>query len=84
VSCNDFIDCHDKIFVADVDFIGSSQSVAFICKERGASRSPDENGDSRSLISSSMVMERKSRFRGDESASYVVPNDVTTDTLLAI
>jgi hypothetical protein len=40
-------------------------------------RAPYEDSDSRSWISSSMVATRKSRSRGDDSASYVVPDDAT-------
>jgi hypothetical protein len=40
VSRNDFGDCHDEIAVADVDFIGGRQFMAFMCKERGASGDP--------------------------------------------
>ena len=60
------------------------QFVAFICRGRGAFGSPYEDNDFGSLISSSMVVERKSRSRGDDSSSYVVPNDATVDILLAI
>jgi hypothetical protein len=45
---------------------------------------PYEDNDLGSSISSSMAAERKSRSRGDDSASYVIPDDVTTDILLAI
>jgi hypothetical protein len=31
-----------------------------------------------------MVAERNSRYQGDESASYVVPDDATTDILSTI
>jgi hypothetical protein len=62
----------------------ASQFVAFIYKGRGASRSPYEDKDSGSLISLSMVAERISMSQGDESASYVVPDDATIDILLAI
>jgi hypothetical protein len=44
---------------------------------------PNEDNYSRSSISSSMVVER-SRFGGDESANYVVPDDVTVDILSSI
>jgi hypothetical protein len=36
-----------------------------------------EDSDSRSSISSSKVVARKSRSRGDDSSSYVVPDDAT-------
>jgi hypothetical protein len=45
---------------------------------------PYEDSDSESSISSSMVVERKSRSRGDESASYVELDDTTADILAAI
>ena len=60
------------------------QFVAFICNESGASVSPYKDNDSGSSISSSMVAERKSRSRGDEYASCIVPEDATTDILLLI
>jgi dihydroxyacetone kinase len=41
---------------------------------------PNKDSYSGTSISSSMVAERKSRI-GDESASYVVPDDVTVDIL---
>jgi hypothetical protein len=37
-----------------------------------------------SLTLSSMVVERKSRIGGNESASYVVPNDATSDILSSL
>jgi hypothetical protein len=40
VSCDDFGNCHDKIIIAGVDFIGDGQFVTFICKGMGASGSP--------------------------------------------
>ena len=58
--------------------------MAFIYKGRGASRSPYDDSDSRSSISSSMIVERNSRSPGDDSAAYVVPDDATADILSAI
>ena len=58
--------------------------MAFTCKGRGVSRNPYEDNDNGSSISSSMVIERKSRSRGDKSASYVVLDDATADILSAI
>jgi hypothetical protein len=55
----------------------SGQFMAFICK--GMSDS-----NSRSSISLSMVAESNSRYQGDESASYVVPDDATIDILSTI
>ena len=46
--------------------------------------SPNEDSYSESSISSSMVVERKSRFQGDESTSYFVPNNATADILSSI
>ena len=40
--------------------------------------------NSRSSILSQVVVERKLRYRGDDSPSYVVPDDVTVDILSAI
>ena len=45
---------------------------------------PNKDSYSGSSISSLMVAERKSRFRDDESASYIVPDDATTDILSLI
>jgi hypothetical protein len=45
---------------------------------------PYKDSDSGSLISLSMVVKRKSRSRGDEYASYVVPDDATADILSSI
>ena len=45
---------------------------------------PSEDSDSGSSISPSVVTERKSRFDGDKSASYVIPDDATADILSAI
>ena len=45
---------------------------------------PNKDSYSGSSISSSMVAERKSRFRDDESASYIVPDDETIDILSLI
>jgi hypothetical protein len=83
VSYDGFGDCHDENAVASVDFI-SRQPIfmAFICKGRSASVSPYEDSNSRSSISLSMVSERKSRSRGDESASYVIPDNATTAGIL--
>jgi hypothetical protein len=61
-----------------------NQFVPFIYKRRDAFGSPYEDSNSRSSISSSMVVERKSRSRGNESASYVVPDDAITYILSAI
>jgi hypothetical protein len=44
----------------------------------------NEDSYSGSSISSLMVVERKSRFRDDESASYVVPDDVTADIFSSV
>jgi hypothetical protein len=44
----------------------------------------DEDNNSGSSISSSMVVERNSRSRGDESAAYVVLDDATSDILSTI
>jgi hypothetical protein len=64
--------------------LADSQFVAFICKGRSASGSLYEDSNSRSSISLSMVSKRKSRSQGNESASYVVANDVTAGILSAI
>ena len=40
VICDDFGDYHDEIVVTSIDFIGSGQFVAIICKGRGHSGSP--------------------------------------------
>ena len=40
VICDDFGDYHDEVVVTSIDFIGSGQFVAIICKERGPSGSP--------------------------------------------
>jgi hypothetical protein len=45
---------------------------------------PYEDNDSRSLISTSLVVERNSSSLGDDSATYVVSDDVIVDILLAI
>ena len=45
---------------------------------------PYEDNDSGSSISSSMVVERIARSLGDDSATYVVPDDATADILSAI
>jgi len=60
--------------------------VAFVCKGRGASRSPYKDNDSGSSISPSIsiVAERNSRSPGDDSAAYVVPDDATVDILSTI
>ena len=84
IFCDDFGDFHDKIAVAASISSASGQFMAFICKERGASGSPYEDNDFGSSISSSIVAERNSRSRGDESVAYVVPDDATADILSAI
>ena len=81
---DDFNDCHDEIVVAGVDFIGRRLICGLYLQGRGASRSPNEDSYSESSISSSMVVERKPRFQGDESASYVVLNDVIADIFSSI
>jgi len=50
----------------------------------GPSGTPYEYSVSGSLISSSVVAERKSRFEGDKSASYAIPNDAIADIFSAI
>lgn len=58
---------------------GGQFEVIICVRERvflGTSREGSYSGTS---ISSSMVIERKSRIGGDKSASYVVPDDATTD-----
>jgi hypothetical protein len=62
----------------------NGQFVAFICKGRGASRSPYTDSNSGSLISSLMVSERNSRSLDNDSATYVVSDDATTDILSSI
>jgi hypothetical protein len=53
-----------------------SYFVAFTCNGRGVSGSPlREDSDTRSSISSSMVVERISSSQGDESAAYVLLDD---------
>ena len=48
-------------------------------------RAPYEDIDSVSLISSSMIVERKSRLpQGDKFASYVIPDNSIADILLKI
>jgi hypothetical protein len=83
VSCDDFGDCHDKIIVAHVDFIVRRPICGLYLQEEGCFWTYEES-DSGSSISSLMVAERKLRSRGDESTSYVVPDDATADILSAI
>ena len=40
---------------------------------------PNEDSYIGPSVSSLMAMERKSRIEGNESASYIVPNDTTAD-----
>ena len=58
--------------------------MTFISKGRDVSGTSNEDSYSASSISSSMVTERKSSSRGNDSASYVVPDDATVDILSAI
>ena len=44
----------------------------------------NEDGYSRSSISSSIVAEGISSFEGDESTSYAAPDDATADILSSI
>ena len=69
-----------RVSISSVD----GQLVAFICKGRGAYESPYKDSNSGSSISSSMVAERIARSPGDESASFVVPDDATADILSVI
>ena len=57
--------------------------MASICKGGVFLGAPYGDSDSRSSISSSVVVERKSRFEVDKSASYAIPDDATADILLA-
>jgi hypothetical protein len=57
--------------------------MVFICKWVLLG-DPCKDNDSGSLISSSMVAGRILRSKGDESATYVVPDDTTVNILLAI
>ena len=84
VFCNDFGDCHDKIVVTSIDFIGRRPICGLYLQGEGSFWTPYEYNVSGSLISSSMVAERKSRFEGDKSASYAIPNDAIADILSAI
>jgi hypothetical protein len=59
------------------------QFMVFICKGVLLG-DPCKDNDSGSSISSSMVAERILRSKGDESATYVVPDDVIADILSAI
>jgi hypothetical protein len=82
VSCDDFDDCHDVIAVAGVDFIGRRLSCGHYLQGEGVLLgAPRYFGSS---ISSSLVTERKSWFRGDEFASYAAPNNGTDDILSSI
>jgi hypothetical protein len=47
-------------------------------------RAPNEDNYFGSSISQSMVVEIKSRFRDDESASYVISNYATADIFSSI
>ena len=58
--------------------------MAIICKGRDAPRYSQEGHFSGSSTLSSMVVEKKSRIGGNESASYVVPNDATADIISLI
>ena len=58
--------------------------MAFISKGGVLLAVPYEDNDSGSSISSSMVAERNSRSPGDDSATYVVPDDATADIFSAI
>jgi hypothetical protein len=58
--------------------------VAFICKGGVLLGAPYKDSNSGSSISSAMVGERISKFRGDVFASYVVPDDATVNILSAI
>ena len=58
--------------------------MVIIYKERDAPSTPNEDNYFESLISLLVAMERKSRFEGDKSASFVVHDDATADVLLSI
>ena len=68
VTCDDFGDCHDEVTVAGVDLSICDQFVAIICKGRSVLLGiPNEDSYFGSSILSSMVAQRKSRIRGNES-----------------
>jgi hypothetical protein len=72
VSCDDFVDCHAEIIVADIDFIGTRPIICGLYLQ--------EDSDSKSSILSSIVVERNSRSQG----TYVVPNDISVDIVSVI
>jgi hypothetical protein len=62
VSCDDFGDCHDEFAVAGVDFIGTWSICGIYLQGEGVLLgATDEDSNSGSSISSSMVVERNSR-----------------------
>jgi hypothetical protein len=85
ISCDDFGDRHDEITVAGGDFIGRRPICGLYLQGEGVLLgASNEDSYSGSSISSLMVVERKSRFRDDESASYVVPDDATADIFSSV
>jgi hypothetical protein len=78
---DDFGDCYDEIAIAGVDFI-SEQPIWSLYLQGGGMLLRGQRLWVIDLIVDGR--ERKSRSRGDESASYVVPDDATADVLSAI
>ena len=65
VSCDGFDDCHDKVIVVGVDFIGKRPICGLLSTMGGVLLgATDKDSDSGSSISSSMVTERNSRSWG--------------------
>ncbi|KAG2590632.1 hypothetical protein PVAP13_5NG419900 [Panicum virgatum] len=69
VFSNCFSNCYNKIVVTSIDFIGRRPICGLYLQGEGSFWNPYEYNVSGSLISSSMVTERKSRF--EESARGV-------------
>ena len=71
--------------IAGVDFIGGLPILWPLSARGGVLLGPTcEDNNSGSSISLSMVAGRKSRSPGDDSASYVVPYNVTANIFSVI
>ena len=80
LSCNDFGDCHDKIIVAGVDFIGRRPICGLYLPGEGCFRALP-TWTTTLGHRSVRRWSRRVRFGGDVSASYVVSDDATVDIL---
>ena len=84
VSCDDFDDCHDKIVVVGIDFIGRRSICDHYLQGKGRSQALPMRTVTLGHRSHHQWPRRGIQGLGDESASYVVPDDATINILSSI